>query len=211
MPGTFRYPFGDPETTGFFGGYRPPSVASDDATAVPVGETTPASSPAATDVLTYPNGKPVMDFNTGQPFPRPDRLDMQNNIAAGGLIKQAVEAPGGGDVPNPDLMFAPLFVHGSVMDYQRPLGHPFGPFDKKKTNISAYNFGVVGGAAGYDLDRLLKGAGSYNLWRGNPDNAETSYGLSQERALSIKQGYDDYKAGRWSRSDADEPLSTSEP
>jgi len=53
--------------------------------------------------------------------------------------------------------------------------------------------------------------GLYNLWRGNPNNAETFYGLKKERALNIKQGYDDYKAGRWTARDADGPLNAAEP
>ena len=214
MP-TFSYPFGDDEATGFFGGYRRPThsfldPAGDD-NFVPVNDTAPALSGGAADVLAYPSGEPVMDFNTGRPYPRPGRLNMQNNISAGQMINRLTDNPDLGDLSNPDLMFAPLFVHGSVMDYQRPLGHPFGNFDGTQTNISAYNFGVVGAAAGYDLDRLLKGAGSYNLWFGKPENAATSYGLSKERALSIRQGYDDYKTGRWDPGEAADPPNPGEP
>ncbi|MBV8538428.1 MAG: hypothetical protein JO128_22715 [Alphaproteobacteria bacterium] len=202
MPGTFRYPFGDPETTGYFGGYRRPQSTSADAlSAGPLSDAAPMPSAASPDVLRYPSGQPVMDFNTGKPFPWPDRLDMQNNIATGRMMGRLAASPKFGDVSNPDLNFASLFLHGSEMDYQRPLNHPEGPFDPNMTNVSAYNTGVVGAAAGYDLEYLLNGSGLYNLWRGRPENAATSYGLSKERALSIKQGYDDYKAGRWSRSD----------
>lgn len=214
MPGYFAYPLEDDEATGFFGGYRRPPVSSpsetsDDATVVPESGAAPAPSTAATDVLTYPNGKPVMDFNTGQPFPRPDRLDMRHNILTGQLIKAAIE--NGQEPWNKNLLFGPLFPAGSIMDYQRALGHPFGKFDPAYTNVTGYNVGVVGAAAGYDLEDLLKGSGLYNLWLGNSGKAETSYGLSKERALSIEQGYDDYKTGRWSRSDADDPPSASEP
>jgi len=212
MPGYFSYPFADDQTTGYFGGYRRPQSAAADPNIMPVSDTTSAQPNAAPDVLTYPNGQPVMDFNTGQPFPRPDRLDMQNNIAAGQMINRLTDSPKFGDLSNPDLNFASLFLHGSEMDYQRPLDHPNGPFDPNMTNVSAYNVGVVGAAAGYELEDLLEGSGAYNLWRGNSKNAATSYGLSKERALSIKQGYDDYKAGRWSRSDADDgPLNVAEP
>ncbi|MBV8538427.1 MAG: hypothetical protein JO128_22710 [Alphaproteobacteria bacterium] len=37
MPGTFRYPFGDPETTGYFGGYRQPQSSAAGAVAAAAG------------------------------------------------------------------------------------------------------------------------------------------------------------------------------
>lgn len=216
MPGYFSSFFDGDEPTSFFGRYRPramPPSNSDSHVLVPINDALPAPLPtsgAAPDVLTFPDGTPVMDFNTGQPYPRPDRLHMQNNIATGQVLRQLADAPPAG-LADPNIMFGLLFPHGSLMDYQRPLSQPNGPFDKAKTNVSAYNFSVVGAAAGYDLEDLLNGAGSYNLWSGNPQNAATSYGLSKARALSIKQGYDDYKTGRWSRNDADGPLSEGEP
>lgn len=211
MPGTFDALFDDNAPMGFFGGYRPQyqSVLATLGGAPNANQVTQVTENAATpgangtggavpNGLTYPNGSPVVDVNTGQPYPQPDRLNMQNNIATGKWIKAATELPGG-DLGDPDLMMAMLFPHGSFMDYQRPLGHREGPFDPANTNVSAYNFGVVGAAAGYNLDRLLKGAGQYNLSAGNPTNAETEYGLSKERLLSIRQGYDDYKTGRWAQ------------
>lgn len=205
MAGFFDNLLGDDETTGFFGGYRPrASAAPADPSSflMPVSDTAPASAPStgtggAPDTLTYPDGTAVVDINTDQPYPRPDRLNMQGNIATGTLIKQATETPGGGDIASPDLMFAPLFVHGSEMDYQRPLGHPFGQFDKRYTNISNYNFGVVGAAAGYDLDRLLHGAALYAKYNGTSSN-ETPYGLRKEQMKNIQQGFNDYANGRWS-------------
>jgi hypothetical protein len=151
MPGYFSYPFADDETMGFFGGYRGPTMRplSDAANKAPNVVAVSDATPDVTgDTLTYPNGERVIDINTDQPYPRPDRLNMQDNVATGALIKQATETPGGGDIASLDLMFAPLFVHGSEMDYQRPLGHPFGPFEKRYKNLSSYNFGVLGAAAG---------------------------------------------------------------
>jgi hypothetical protein len=180
MPGTFDTLFDDDEPMGAFGGYRPPyqNVVAVPASnrlgpgpVTPVTDATAASGAngdaAAPSVLTYPDGSPGMDINTGQPYPRPDRLNMQNNIATGQVLKRLADAPPG-DIPNPNVMFAMLFPHGSLMDDQRPLGRQDGPFDQTNTNVSAYNFGVVGAAAGHDLEDLLRGAGSYNLWRGNP-------------------------------------------
>ena len=215
MAGYFDSLFDENEPTGFFGGYRPSMANSPAGPIAPVGSSTPAPQPApgvVADVLTYPDGTPVVDINTGQPFPRPDRLDMQNNIATGQKISQLADNPNLGDIANTDLLFAPLFVWGSDMDYQRPLGHPFGKFDGNMTNVSAYNVGVVGAAAGYDLGYLLKGAGLYNLGPAGARNVETPYGLSKERVLSIRQGYDDYKTGRWSRGGgANDPLSAGDP
>lgn len=205
MAGFFDNLFGDDDTTSFFGGYRPrPAASPADPTGMllPISDTTPAgAAPTATgtapDVLAYPDSTAVVDINTGQPYPRPDRLNMQDNIATGTLIKQAIETPGGGDIANPDLMFAPLFVHGSEMDYQRPLGHPFGQFDKRFKNISNYNFGVVGAATGYDLEKLLNGAALYAKYNGTSSN-ETPYGLTNEQMNNIVQGFSDYANGLWS-------------
>ena len=201
MPGTFQYPFGDPETAGFFGGYRRPVTASttDDAAIVPVSDASQVSSNAATDVVTYPDGNQVIDINTGQPYPRPDRLDMQRNLSTGQAISdQAQYSLSEGFPVSRDLMFGPLFPAGSIMDYQRQVGHPFGNFDPTYTNITAYNYGAVGAAAGYDLEALLKAAGSYNLSPlGNPKNANTPYGLSQERVNNIAHGFSDVTNGLW--------------
>lgn len=204
MPGYFSYPFEDDEATGFFGGYRRPTRSLSDPTVdandVPVSDTLPPpNAPGGTsNILTLPDGKPVIDVNTDQPYPQPDRLNMQDNIATGQAISRLADNPRLGDLSNPDLMFAPLFVHGSEMDYQRPLGHPFGPFKKAYKNLSSYNFGVVGAAAGYNLERLLNGAALYAKYSGTSSN-ETPYGLTNEQTNNIAQGFSDYTNGLWTQ------------
>lgn len=205
MPGYFDNPFGDDDTISFFGGYRQPSVQSlsdmtGDATIMPVSHPARAPSSGASAILTYPDGRPVVDINTEQPYPRPDRLDMQKNLSIGqGIGDQAQYSLSQGFPVSRDLMFGPLFPAGSLMDYQRQIGHPFGKFDPTYTNASAYNYGAVGAAAGYDLEALLKAAGSYNLSPfGNPKNANTPYGLSQERVNNIAHGFSDVTNGLWS-------------
>jgi hypothetical protein len=189
MAGFFDSLF-DAEPTSFFGGDQSSTASASDPTSPP------SASGAPPDVLTYPSGGLVFDINTDQPYPRPDRLNMQENIATGAMIKRLAENPNLDDLSNPDLMFAPLFVHGSVMDYQRPFGQPFGQFTKAYKNVSSYNFGAVGGATGYSLERLLNGAALYAKYSGTSSN-ETPYGLSNEQMNNIAQGFSDFTNGLW--------------
>jgi Bacterial toxin 44 len=89
------------------------------------------------------------------------------------------------------------------MDYQRPYGliaaliDPVHNFLDMFTNVTSYNYGVVGAAAGFDLQSILYGAGWYNRTFGNPANMQTVYGLNTDRVNNINQGFNDYRNGKW--------------
>jgi len=127
------------------------------------------------EALKYPDGMPVLDPVKNAPYPQPEYLDMKKNIAFGRSIK-------GDWLAKPEL--AEKVVTGQPMDYQRPYGLPGawlklpGWFKPEFTNVTAYNVGVVGAAAGIHLDVLLRKSGEYNQKHGNPANANTPYGRS---------------------------------
>ncbi|MBV8538425.1 MAG: hypothetical protein JO128_22700 [Alphaproteobacteria bacterium] len=208
MPGTFRYPFDDPETTGFFGGYRRPTTdrpvdAGEYANVMLVSDAVPAANTprSPTERLTYPNGAEVRD-KLGNPYPRPPGLDVQKNIETGQQIGwpagfvPATEAP-----INPrDAYMAGLLAAGRPMDYQRPNGYLaaklYGDIHREYRNVTNYNMGVVAAAAGYSRDEALRGAGLYNRVF-NPRIDDTSYGIQQDAVDDITRGYEDYQNGLW--------------
>ncbi len=204
MPGTFTYPFVDDDATGYFGGYRGPLRASDPPA---------APSGAGADILTYADGKPVINPWTTQPYERPPGFDMQRNLLAGQAIKDNSEyLLATGDPPlGRDAMFAPLFRPGGDMDYQRPNGFS-GPVQIRYRPIGYYNYGVIAAKAGYGKTEALHNAGLYNRifggkWfgangvntlLGHPPSFDNSYGLNGDDARQfIEQGYDDYMNGLW--------------
>jgi hypothetical protein len=198
MPGTFRYPFGDDDTTGFFGGYRPlaarlPSDTDNQSAPVPTSE--PAAVP--TDVLIYPNGEIVLDSKQ-RPYPRPPGFDMQSNLAVGDDINQSVAASKNTfDPVDRDFWFAPHFIAGASMDYKRP-GGILGPYEKEFRPASYYNYGVMAAKTGYAREEALHNAGLYNRLFGGPPAPGNRHGLDGVDAEDwINQGYDDYVNGRW--------------
>jgi hypothetical protein len=126
-------------------------------------------------VLTYPNGSPVIDPNTNQPYPRPSGLNVEDNVALGE-----------GATPIDMLTW---FYHGRPMDYQR-LG---GAYNGNYRNVTNYNYGAVSAAAGYSLEDALNNAGTYNRYFGNPKPTDTRYGIKQDAINNITQGWNDYK------------------
>ncbi len=193
---------------GFFGPLLPalddaPDGGGADPNVRLAGDTAPvAGAAAAPSIMTYPDGSPVVDPVTHQPYPRPPTLDMNDNLGVGQSIKRMRT-----DLPpvagSGDLAFGSLFPQGAPMDYQRPHGRwaaeHHGDFNGNYTNVTAYNLGAVGAAAGYDLDTLLTFSGLYNQLAGKPDNANTPYGLNKDRVTNITHGYNDFIGGRWTK------------
>ena len=178
MPGYFASLVDPDQPRSFFG----VPLAADSWTPLDFSDAPPpAARPdaAPSEPLTYPGGSPVIDPLTDQPYPRPERLDINKNLAFGEWLRRGTEHPAEG-LAIPSVTFGALFPAGSVMDYQRPFGH-LSPFDKKMTSVTAYNFGATGAAAGYDLERLLWGAGLYNRTLGDTKDAKPPFGLTDDR------------------------------
>ena len=143
------------------------------------------------DIANYPNGKPILNPNTGEPYPLPPTLDIMKNLALGQSIRDSITK---------DLTMIDWFYHGQAMDYQRAGG----VFNGSYRDITNYNFGAVSAAAGYKLEDALSNAGFYNRNLGNtrptsrlspegkPIGMITSYGILQDAVNNITQGWNDY-------------------
>ena len=94
-----------------------------------------------------------------------------------------------------------LFHSGGEFDYQRPGGYMDaklnGNFVMAYRDVTNYNYGVVAGAAGYNLTDALNGAETYNRVFGNTNANLTGYGITQSAVNNISQGWHDYTSGSW--------------
>lgn len=135
--------------------------------------------------LSYPDGAPVINPNTGLPYPIPEGLNIPQNIDFAHAYTQANNswlARG--------LIMGQLFRHGGAYDYQRPVN---GSFQTDYIDVTNYNYGAVAAAFGYSKEDALSAAGIYNRYVGNQNVDDiTSYGIANEAVNNISQGYDDY-------------------
>ncbi len=158
-----------------------PAVAGGRDTAIPSGATLPKQ----LGILRYKDGGPVVDPNTGQPYPKPPGMDVTNNVRRFGFMKYVPM-----DLPK-DAPMAYQFWHGQPEDYQRPPGSHFP--DNRLRNVTNYNYGAVAASMGYALPEALAGAGAYNRLAGRTTKADTMYGIRPDAVKNISQGWSDYK------------------
>jgi hypothetical protein len=208
MSGFFDSLFDADEPTGFFGGDQSSTASASDPTSAP-----PSASGAPPDVLTYPDGTPVIDPNSKsrEPYPRPPGLDVTGNVAFGSssLAPLAGMRIEGWPVDLRDHGMFSWLAAGQPMDYQRPNGYlaaTRGDVHLENRNVTNYNMGAVAAGAGYSLDQALQGAGLYNRiglgaffdWaRGKSRTYETAYGLKNDAVKNITQGWQDATDGKW--------------
>lgn len=163
-----------------------------------VGSTLNASEPTPDQVVsgsevTYPNGAPVINPNTGLPYPKPNGFDIQANIDFAKEYMRVNNSP-----LARVLIMINLFRAGGSYDYQRPEGliptmmnHE--TFKDDYVDVTNYNYGVVSAAFGYSKEDALLAAGAYNRTVGNTSYENiTKYGIVQESVNNISQGHDDY-------------------
>ena len=211
MPGYFASLFDPDQPRSFFGApllteQFPPSDPLD-----ALGATGPAAADAATtsspaplsaEILTYPDGNPVLNHE-GWPMLRPATMDVQKNMELGKQIAPMafLQPPEGSVMDNRDTHMYAWFSHGGPMDYQRPDGarRSGQSFRPEYTEVSSYNFGAVAAAAGYSRDDAMQAAGLYNRLRGNMSGEITAYGNKRENEENIKRGWQDATDGKWSR------------
>lgn len=203
-----------------------PNALSDIAPAGPTQAAGPAPTSAETSdpILTYPDGRPVIDPNTYQPYPRPGKpkpLDVAANIAFGKYIspfRDSYTDPYRPDIrpgfDSRDMAMAEQFATGRSMDYQRPHGllgaMLFGNGHNEYRNdayrnVGNYNFGAVAAAAGYTLDEALNAAGLYNRTLGRTHKDDTQYGVKADAAVNITHGFNDFGRDLWTPKTANTP------
>jgi hypothetical protein len=139
-------------------------------------------------VLRYPDAQPVVDPNTGKPYPAPRGMDVSANAAEASGWAQSWG-------PAKDLWMVSRFFAGRPEDYQRPDG--FLPailgddIIRSNRDVSGYNFGAVARRAGYPLEDALQAAGLYNRVMGRTQSDVTRYGIQKSQVDSITQGWND--------------------
>jgi hypothetical protein len=148
-------------------------------------------------LVSYSDGTPVIDPNTGKPYPMPEGMDIAANVkAAEDYDPDATDADRAAS-----MMY--WFSQGGSQDYQRPDGYfsalLFGDYVKSYRNVTNYNYGAVAAAMGYSLDDALTAAGLYNQMRGrtNEDGMNVVYGIQNIAINNITQGFKDYLNGKW--------------
>ena len=129
------------------------------------------------------NGTPVIDPNTGIPYPvPPGGIDVQTNASMGAALQMGLDTS--------DIGMIGFFRPGGSMDYQRVGGN----FNLQYRDITNYNYGVVEAANGDTLGGALWIAGQFNQWFGHPLPSDTSWGIQQDAVNNIQQGWHDYQS-----------------
>ena len=148
-----------------------------------------ASAPG--NILTYSNGDPVIDPNTGEPYPLPPGMNVSRAVGEGREISGWWDFLKGAQI-------VAWFESGGPLDYQRPAGYLgallFKDIDLQYRDVTNYLFGAVSAGAGYSKTQTLDNAGAYNKRFGNP-SSDTPYGIRPDAVQNISQGYKD--SSRW--------------